>query len=233
MKKLFASLMVVCMLASGVTAFAADEPASAEDKLIEHEAQGDVMPISEVTEGEPAADAPASSEDNLIEHEAQGDVMPIAEDTEAVKEETTENKAEEVVIDYAAIAKNAIVLDGKTVTFGEGMGALVEKEGVIFIPVRAALEAAGYQVSWADKEQMVMGANQSTGAMFIMQLDNTLLFYLSAEGKEGKLVMEAAPFKNEAEWRTYVPIKALAEALGYKVGVDGAVSDAVVVALSK
>ena len=213
MKKVFGILLVVCMLVSGVAVFATDDvPASDADMVIEHEAQGDVMPISVTTEELPAADEDAAE--------------PAEEATEEVAED-------EVVIDYAAIAKTAIVIDGEVVTFGEGMGALVEKDGVIFIPVRAALEAAGYQVSWSGKEQMVMGANQSTGAMFIMQLNNTLLFYLSAAGEEGKLTMEAAPFANEEEGRTYVDLKALASAIGYKVGVDEGASDAVVVALSK
>ncbi len=214
MKKVFAILVTVCMLASGMVVFAAEDvPAAADDMIIEHEAQGDVMPISEVTEDIPVADAEATEEAEKVED---------VEETE---------KVEEVVIDFAAIAKNTIMIEGKEVAFGDGMGALVEKDGVLFIPVRVALEAVGYQVSWAEKEQMVMGANQQNGAMFIMQLDNTLLFYLTAEGQEGKLTMEAAPFKNEEEWRTYVPIKALADALGYKVGIGGEASD--VVALSK
>jgi len=228
MKKLFANLIVICMLASGMTAFAADEPASAEDRIIEHEAQGEVMPIAEVGE-----DVPAAEGDMIIEHEAQGEVMPIDETEEnvpAAESEATE-EAPEVVIDFAAIAKDAIVIEGEKVAIAGGMGTLIEKDGVIFVPVRVALEAAGYQVSWADKEQMVMGANQATGAMFIMQLDNTLLFYLTADGEEGKLTMEAAPFKNEEEWRTYVPLKAMAKALGYKVGVDEA--ETVIVTLSK
>ncbi len=217
MKKVFAILLTVCMLISGIAVFAAEDvPASDADMVIEHEAQDDVMPISETTEEVPVADAEATEEAAAEEAEA----------TETVEE------TEEVAIDYAAIAKDVIVIEGKKIAIAEDMGALAEKDGVIFIPVRVALEAAGYQVSWSEKEQMVMGANQATGAMFIMQVDNTLLFYLTADGQEGKLTMEAAPFKNEEEWRTYVPLKALASALGYKVGVDGEASDAVV-ALSK
>ena len=217
MKKVFAILLTVCMLISGIAVFGAEDvPASDADMVIEHEAQGEVMPISETNEDVPAADAEATEEVD-------------AEDAEATE---TAEEAEEAAIDYAAIAKDAIVIEGKKIAIAEDMGALVEKDGVIFIPVRVALEAAGYQVSWSEKEQMVMGANQTTGAMFIMQVDNTLLFYLTAGGEEGKLTMEAAPFVNEEEWRTYVPIKALADALGYKVGVDGEASD-VVIALSK
>ncbi len=219
--------MTVCMIMYGNIVFAEEDvPASEADMVIEHEAQGDVMPISETSEEIPAADAEATEETEETE------AIEETATEEAVAEEAVAEEAEDVVIDYAAIAKDAIIIDGKEIAIAEDMGALAEKDGVIFIPVRVALEAAGYQVSWSEKEQMVMGANQATGAMFIMQVDNTLLFYLTAEGEEGKLTMEAAPFKNEEEWRTYVPLKALASALGYKVGVDGDASNAVV-ALSK
>jgi len=226
MKKLFASLVVICMLASGMTAFAADEPASADDKIIEHEAQGEVMPIAETEAEVPAADAPASAEDNVIEHEAQGEVMPIAE-TEATEEA---EEAEKVEIDAESMAKNIMVINGEKLEIAEDMGAIVAKDGIIYIPVRAALEFLGYQVSWAEKEQMVMGANQTTGAMFIMQLDNPLLFYLTESKEEGKTIMEASPFKNEEEWRTYVPLGGLAKALGMKIAYD---AEAALLSLSK
>lgn len=227
MKKLFASMVVICMLASGMTAFAADEPAAAEDMIIEHEAQGEVMPIAEVGEDVPAADG-----DMVIEHEAQGEVMPIGETEESAPATETEEKAEAepVEIDTEKMAKNLLLIDGNKIEIAEEMGALTVVDGVVFVPVRVALEAVGYQVSWAEKEQMVMGANQSTGAMFIMQLDNPLLFFLSAEGVEGKMTMEASPFKNEAEWRTYVPLSGLATALGLNVGFD---EEASAITLSK
>lgn len=203
MKKLFACLLVLCMLLSGMTAFAAqDAPAADADMVIEHEAQGDVMPISETEEEIPAADGQETAE------------IEEAEETEKADE------AETIVIDAEKLAKDVLVIDGKEVKIAKDMGAIVIEKDVIFVPVRVALEAVGYQVSWAEKEQMVMAANYETNAMFIMQLDNPLLFYLSAEGVEGKMEMEASPFKNENEWRTYVPINGLAKALGFKIGFD-------------
>lgn len=206
MKKLFASVMVVCMLASGMTAFAADEAVLDDDMLIVEEIQGDVMPISETDEAVPAADA-----DEVTTEATEDAAEAVTEEAEAV---------EEVVLDYEVIKKDAVLMDGKVVAIAGGLGRIEQKEGVIFVPIRAILEAAGYQVTWSDAEQMVMGANQETGAMVIMQLGNNLLFYLNADGAEGKTEMEAAPFKNEEEWRTYAPIKAMAEALGYKLGFD-------------
>ncbi|MBQ7097279.1 MAG: copper amine oxidase N-terminal domain-containing protein [Clostridia bacterium] len=212
MKKLFASVMVVCMLASGMTAFAADEAVLDDDMLIVEEIQGDVMPISETDEAVPAADAAEVTTEEATEEAAK-------ETAEEATEETAE-EAEEVVLDYEVIKKDAVVIGGNTVAIAGGLGRIEQKDGVIFVPIRAILEAAGYQVTWSDAEQMVMGANQETGAMVIMQLGNNLLFFLDADGEEGKTEMEAAPFKNEEEWRTYAPIKAMAEALGYKIGFD-------------
>lgn len=229
MKKLFASVMVVCMLASGLTAFAADEAVVDDDMLIVEEVQGDVMPIAEVEEDVPAADNAEATTEEANEETATEETAEEVKDeaaTEEIAEEATEEKAEEaeaaeeVVLDYEVIKKDAIVMDGNTVAIAGGLGRIEKKDGVIFVPIRAILEAAGYQVTWSDAEQMVMGANKETGAMFIIQLDNKLLFYLDADGTEGKTEMEAAPFKNEEEWRTYAPIKAMAQALGYKIGFD-------------
>ena len=244
MRKLFASLVVICMLASGMTAFAADEPASADDKIIEHEAQGEVMPIAETEAEVPAAEGEeAVVEGEAVEGETAEDANTEAETTEgeeakaetaedAEKTEATEEaeEAEKVEIDAESMAKNIMVINGEKLEIAEDMGAIAVKDGIIYIPVRAALEFLGYQVSWAEKEQMVMGANQTTGAMFIMQLDNPLLFYLTESKEEGKTIMEASPFKNEEEWRTYVPLGGLAKALGMKIAYD---AEAALLSLSK
>ena len=259
-KKLFAGLVVAGALTLGVNAFAAEEAVVEDNKTVIEAVQGeetDAAVETEVTDEAAATEEAETAEDaETAEETAEDATAEEAEATEATEEKTeetteaveateekaeeaetaeaTEEKAEEaaeaVVIDYEVIAKDAVVIGETKVEFAEGLGKLVQKDGVIFVPVRAMLEAAGYQVSWSDKEQMVMGANQENGAMFIMQLDNTLLFYLSAEGQEGKITMEAAPYKNEEEWRTYVPLNAFAEALGYKIGVNAETSS---VTLSK
>lgn len=221
MKKLFASVMVVCMLASGMTAFAADEAVVDDDMLIVEEVQGDVMPISEEQLDVPAADEEKAEDEEATEETAEEVTAETA--TEDAAEEVEE--VEDVVLDYEVIKKDAIVIDGNAVAIAGGLGRIEQQDGVIFVPIRAILEAAGYQVTWSDAEQMVMGANKETGAMFILQLGNTLLFYLDADGTEGKTEMEAAPFKNEEEWRTYAPIKAMAQALGYKIGFDAETSN--------
>ena len=51
-----------------------------------------------------------------------------------------------------------------------------------------------------------------------MQVGSTHLIYKSADGKDENIVMDVAPFLNDAEGRTYVPLRFLAEVLGYNVG---------------
>ena len=122
-------------------------------------------------------------------------------------------------VDTEKMVSDAIVIDGTKLEIAEAMGKMVVKDGVVFVPVRVVLESLGYQVSWTDKEQMVMAVNASNGGMIILQVDNALLFYTEGQ-TEDKLTMESAAFLNLDECRTYIPVNALAEALGYKVGFD-------------
>ncbi len=197
MKKIFAIILTVCMLVSGMAAFAVEGEAVAEEEVV------------------------------LISAPAEDGAAEASKGDEAKEE--AEASEEALEINFETVEKHAILIDGEKIAIVGGMGTIVQENGVVFVPVRALLEALGYQVSWASKERMVMGANAMTGAMFIMQLDNTLLFF--TDGKtEGKLTMEAAPFMNSEEYRTYVPLSGAAEALGYKVSYD---AEANAIALSK
>lgn len=172
-------------------------------------------------------EAVAEEEVVLISAPAEDGAAEAAKGEEAKEEDEASEEA--VEINFETVEKHAILIDGEKIAIVGGMGTIVQENGVVFVPVRALLEAVGYQVSWASKERMVMGANAMSGAMFIIQLDNALLFF--TDGKtDGKLTMEAAPFMNCEEYRTYVPLNDAAEALGYKVSYD---AEANAIALSK
>ena len=55
-----------------------------------------------------------------------------------------------------------------------------------------------------------------------MQVGSELLFYKDAQNNEKKVTMDVTPFLNMSEGRTYIPIRFIAEAMGYDVGWDGA-----------
>ncbi len=121
----------------------------------------------------------------------------------------------------AFAANTEIFINGEKAGIAEGMGSIVEKQERTFVPVRFLLEHFKFQVSWQEKEQMVFGMGPA-GEIFVMQVGSELLFYKDAQNNEKKVTMDVTPFLNMSEGRTYIPIRFIAEAMGYDVGWDGA-----------
>lgn len=122
----------------------------------------------------------------------------------------------------AFAANTEIIINGEKATISEGMGSIVEKNNRTFVPVRFLLEYFGFQVNWENETQSVMGRHEN-GESFFMQVGNELLFYFDANGTKKDLKpMDVTPFLNYAEGRTYIPLRFIAEAMGYTVGWDGA-----------
>ncbi len=114
-----------------------------------------------------------------------------------------------------------IIISGKKATIADGMGTIVNKDQRTFVPVRFLLEYLGFNVNWEDETQTVLGRHEN-GESFMMQIGNKNLFYFDANGNKKNLdPMDTAPFLNTKENRTYVPLRFLAEAMGYNVGWDG------------
>ena len=131
-----------------------------------------------------------------------------------------------LVLAFSAITAFAgnteIIINGEKATIAEGMGSIVEKNNRTFVPIRFLLEYFDFQVDWEEKSQAVMGRNQA-GESFFMQVGNEKIFYFDANGNKKDLAsMDVTPFLNYQESRTYVPLRFIAEAMGYTVGWDGA-----------
>lgn len=118
-------------------------------------------------------------------------------------------------------ANTEIIIEGEKATIADGMGSIVEKQNRTFVPVRFLMEYFGFNVQWSDAEQTVIGRHES-GESFLMQVGNKQLFYFDKNGSKKDLdPMDVAPYLNYSESRTYVPLRFIAEAMGYKVGWDG------------
>ena len=120
-----------------------------------------------------------------------------------------------------------IIINGEKATIAEGMGSIVEKDWRTFVPVRFLLEHFGFNVNWEDETQTVLGRHLN-GESFMMQVGNKNLFYCDANGNKKDLEpMDTTPFLNEKEGRTYIPLRFIAEAMGYKVDWDSATDTAI------
>ncbi len=121
----------------------------------------------------------------------------------------------------AFAANTEIIINGEKAEIAEGMGKIVEKDNRTFVPIRFLMEYFGFEVTWENETQSVLGRHEN-GESFFMQVGNTLLFYFDSNNKKKDLEpMDTTPFLNYSEGRTYVPLRFIAEAMGYTVGWDG------------
>ncbi len=124
-------------------------------------------------------------------------------------------------------ASDEIVINGEKATIAEGMGSIVNHSDRIFVPVRFLLEYFGFEVTWEDQTQTVLGRHEN-GESFMMQIGNKTLFYFDSNNNRKNLdPMDVAPFLNNQEGRTYVPLRFIAQAMGYAVDWDEATNTAI------
>lgn len=121
----------------------------------------------------------------------------------------------------SAFANDAtILIDGVEAQIPDGMGKVVITQDRTFVPIRFVLEYFNYAVDWMEEEQSIMCIDNANN-MFMMQIGTSaFMFKPSTELVAYKYEMDVAPFLNEEEDRSYVPIRFLAERMGYEVGYD-------------
>lgn len=122
----------------------------------------------------------------------------------------------------SAFAASSITLDGNLVEIPEDMGSVVMIGDRNFVPVRFVLEQFKYAVSWYEDDQTIIFAGPGNeNNIFLMQIGNEKLIK-QLNGEITTYTMDVTPFLNEEENRSYVPVRALAEAMGYIVDWDDA-----------
>ena len=120
----------------------------------------------------------------------------------------------------------AVQLDGQNVAFTDA--APVAKSGRTFLPFRAVFEAMGVQVTSEGKEITAVRGD-TTLHMTIGSSTATL----TQGDKTSTISMDVAPYVDSATWRTYVPVRFAAQALGCAVGWDQAAQTVILVDTDK
>lgn len=119
-----------------------------------------------------------------------------------------------------ALAEN-IIIDGTAVTIPEGMGKICEKDDRTFVPVRFLMEHLGCYVNYTEQQQGATITNPATGLSYYMMANSNEIFELSSLSGRA-IIMDTNIFINNDEGRMYVPIRYIAQAMGYTVGWDEA-----------
>lgn len=127
-----------------------------------------------------------------------------------------------------AAAEN-IIINGVNVEIPADMGSIKEKDERTFVPVRFVSEYLNYAVKYGNttvngevQESVTVTGADSTS--YLMLRDDNKLYVLPGllGGAGGPITMDTAAFIDDTEDRFYVPIRFLAEAIGYTVGWDDA-----------
>ena len=123
-----------------------------------------------------------------------------------------------------AAAEN-IIINGQTAQIPADMGSIKEMDDRTFVPIRFIMENLGCQVDFIDDTKMAVIS--SISCTYLIQEGNQTLFVLPDQyEKTENISMDTAAFIEEVELdgqtygRMYVPIRFLAQAIGYEVGWD-------------
>lgn len=126
----------------------------------------------------------------------------------------------------AFAAAETIVINGTVTEIPPEMGSIQEKDDRTFVPVRFIMENLGCDVVYDDSTRTaVITSDFST---YLIQEGNSVLYilpdlYTETENKQmdTSAYIESVLLDGIEYGRMYVPIRFLAEAIGYTVGWDG------------
>ncbi len=127
----------------------------------------------------------------------------------------------------AFAAAETIIINGTSAEIPPEMGTIQEKDDRTFVPVRFVMEYLGCKVDYIDGTQTaVISSDSST---YLIQEGNATLFILPNQYTETtekqmdtSAFIETTILDGVEYGRMYVPIRFLAEAIGYTVGWDEA-----------
>lgn len=124
-------------------------------------------------------------------------------------------------------AAETIIINGTVAEIPPEMGTIQEKDDRTFVPVRFIMEYLGCNVNYIDDDRTAV--IQSISSTYLIQEGNSVLFilpnqYTETEEKQmdTSAYIETTVLDGVEYGRMYVPIRFLAEAIGYTVGWDEA-----------
>lgn len=119
----------------------------------------------------------------------------------------------------AFAAANVIKIDGISAPIPDGMGQIRERDDRTFVPLRFVSEFLKNQVWYM--EDTKTACIESSDILILVQDGNQFLTSVSKlDGSSNHTEMDTMAYIEPTEGRMYLPIRFLAEAIGYTVGWD-------------
>ena len=123
----------------------------------------------------------------------------------------------------AFAAADVIEINGTAENIPAEMGSIKEMDDRTFVPVRFLTEYLNCRVSYDDSFKLATIESDAAKCSYLIQEGSTILSIIPDKYEAAQhLQMDTAAFIDNDEERMYVPIRFLAEAIGYTVGWDEA-----------
>lgn len=123
----------------------------------------------------------------------------------------------------------SIIINGETVSIPADMGRIREMDDRTFVPIRFVVEYLGCVVNYQETVYTEDGVDTlrrtatitdpSTGISYFVTAGDNKFFTLTMTGAS-VITMDTNAFIDDDEGRMYIPVRFLAEALGYTVDWD-------------
>ncbi len=116
---------------------------------------------------------------------------------------------------------NIIKINGIAAEIPEGMGQIRERDDRTFVPLRFVSEFLQNEV-WYIDENKYASVSSAESVILVQDRNENLFITSKITGQSKTLKMDTSAYIDVSEGRMYLPIRFLAEAIGYTVGWDEA-----------
>lgn len=125
---------------------------------------------------------------------------------------------------FAASKEIKVQYNGENIVFTDAVPKVVD--GRTVVPFRQILEAMGSKVSYDKKTKVITAKTEDRELSF--KVGGTDLT-INENGEKEVQKMDVSPFVDKSSNRTYVPVRFIAESMGYSVGWDNAEKTAIII----
>lgn len=129
-----------------------------------------------------------------------------------------------IIMPVSADESTQIMLNGQMCDIPEGYGRVFIQDGRTFVPVRFVTEQLGCAVTYDESDQAmtIYIATNDLSDWYFLQSGSKYLLHQTIGKEATRTEMDVATYYDETECRNYIPVRFLAEAMGYTVDWDEA-----------
>lgn len=112
-----------------------------------------------------------------------------------------------------------IILNGELCDIPEGYGRIFVQNDRTYVPVRFVTEQLGCAVTWDESDKLVVISTGDMSDFYMLQSGSKYMLHQKiGMPASPRIEMDVETYYDEAECRNYIPVRFLAEAMGYTVG---------------